>query len=71
MRDDPPVPDVVPETCEACGREFGCGVNSGLCWCALEDVSPGVLASLSERYDRCLCPPCLEAASAAEAAPAG
>jgi hypothetical protein len=56
------VSDVVPETCEACGREFGCGVNSRLCWCALEDVPPDVLTALGERFSRCLCPECLVAA---------
>ena len=62
------VPDVVPETCEACGREFGCGVNGPMCWCALEDVSPDVLARLSERFSRCLCPECLVAAASGASA---
>ena len=56
------MPDLAPETCEACGREFGCGANGGLCWCAVEDVPRDVLVALSERYSRCLCPECLAAA---------
>ena len=55
--------DLAPETCEACGREFGCGAISGSCWCSTEDVPPAVLTELSERYSLCLCPACLVAAA--------
>lgn len=45
--------------CEACGEEFTCGANAtGPCWCssypAVAPSGPGA---------RCLCPPCLAAAS--------
>jgi hypothetical protein len=48
-----------PETCEACGRTFGCGATVGQCWCDMEDVPPARLRELAARHDRCLCPSCL------------
>ena len=43
-------------TCERCGRRFGCGVDTGSCWCADVTVDPARLAGAG---DDCLCPACL------------
>ena len=52
------------ETCQACGAEFGCGALLTGCWCWKVDVPKATLADLKERYDRCLCPSCLDKAVA-------
>jgi hypothetical protein len=57
-----------PSTCEACGGAFTCGATLGGCWCREVEVSAGTRAELRERYSRCLCRPCLEAAEAASRA---
>lgn len=57
------VAGVTPETCEACGASFGCGVNEGSCWCSSVSLTPADLAALRERYSSCLCPACLERAA--------
>ena len=52
-------------TCEACGQEFGCGALSpGGCWCAKVETTEETRAELKRRYRDCLCPSCLERASA-------
>jgi hypothetical protein len=53
------------ETCESCGREFGCGARDGDCWCSERSLGPDRLAILREHFERCLCPDCLAVAAAA------
>lgn len=48
-----------PETCEACGAAFGCGVDQESCWCNSVAVPAEKLAELRGRYSSCLCPSCL------------
>lgn len=52
------------ETCESCGREFGCGAREGGCWCTDLLLGPDRLAILREHFERCLCPDCLAVATA-------
>jgi Cysteine-rich CWC len=56
------------ETCESCGREFGCGARDATCWCKHAELGPERLAILREHFERCLCPDCL-AVAAREARP--
>lgn len=51
------------ETCESCGREFGCGAADASCWCAQSKLSRERLAILREHFERCLCPDCLAVAA--------
>jgi hypothetical protein len=51
------------ETCESCGREFGCGAREATCWCNDLSLSPERLAILREHFERCLCPDCLAVAA--------
>jgi cysteine-rich CWC protein len=55
-----------PERCEACGKTFGCGAQTGGCWCDDVPMDPAALAALRARYERCLCPDCLLAAREGE-----
>jgi hypothetical protein len=57
--------DVVTQTCESCGREFGCGARDGSCWCGEVALGAERLAILREHFEHCLCPDCLTVASAA------
>jgi hypothetical protein len=47
------------QTCESCGREFGCGARDDSCWCREVGLGPERLAILREHFERCLCPDCL------------
>jgi len=49
------------QTCESCGREFGCGADEDHCWCNEITLSRDHLAILREHFERCLCPDCLRA----------
>jgi Cysteine-rich CWC len=51
------------QTCESCGREFGCGAQDHECWCATLTLSADRLAILREHFERCLCPDCLRLAA--------
>jgi hypothetical protein len=51
------------ETCESCGREFGCGAREDSCWCRDVALGPDRLAILREHFERCLCPDCLTVAA--------
>ena len=51
------------ETCESCGREFGCGAEDGVCWCSEVDLGQERLAIMREHFERCLCPDCLAVAA--------
>jgi hypothetical protein len=54
------------QTCESCGREFGCGAADDACWCSDLALGPERLAILREHFERCLCPDCLTVAAASE-----
>ena len=54
------------ETCESCGREFGCGAADSACWCGQAELGPDRLAILREHFERCLCPDCLTVAAGTE-----
>ena len=54
---------MITQTCESCGREFGCGARDGACWCAEIALDPDRLAILQEHFERCLCPDCLAVAA--------
>jgi hypothetical protein len=49
------------QTCESCGREFGCGADHDPdgCWCREIALGPERRAILREHFERCLCPDCL------------
>lgn len=57
---------MITQTCESCGREFGCGARDAECWCADLALGPERLAILREHFERCLCPDCLTVAAGAE-----
>ena len=57
------LPAMITQTCESCGREFGCGAQDGACWCADVALGPDRLAILQEHFERCLCPDCLRVAA--------
>ena len=47
--------------CEACGAAFGCEAGTGReCWCASVLLDDAGRAALATRFERCLCPACLE-----------
>ena len=54
---------MITETCESCGREFGCGARDGACWCADHALTKERLAVLREHFEHCLCPDCLAVAA--------
>ncbi len=64
------LPVTVAQTCESCGREFGCGAQDATCWCSQLALGPERLAILREHFERCLCPDCLVLAAEANGAPA-
>ncbi len=45
--------------CPRCGREFECS-KSGKCWCYSVYLPPELLEEIGTKYDRCLCPGCLD-----------
>jgi hypothetical protein len=53
---------MIAQTCESCGREFGCGARDGACWCSEAALDRDRLAILQEHFERCLCPDCLAVA---------
>jgi hypothetical protein len=54
---------MITQTCESCGREFGCGARDDDCWCRRAELSTDSTAILREHFERCLCPDCLEVAA--------
>jgi len=46
--------------CPRCEASFGCGVDSGSCWCADVVLDGAVRSHLASFYDGCLCPDCLK-----------
>jgi hypothetical protein len=54
---------MITQTCESCGREFGCGAQDSACWCVELALGPDRLAILREHFERCLCPDCLQVAA--------
>jgi hypothetical protein len=55
----------IAQTCESCGREFGCGAEDATCWCSQVGLGRDRLAILREHFERCLCPDCLVLAAGA------
>jgi hypothetical protein len=57
----PPAGSPPPQTarCPRCDAAFGCGVDTGACWCAGVTLSGERRARLAAGYDGCLCPACL------------
>ena len=62
-------PAMITQTCESCGREFGCGAQDSACWCSELALGPERLAILQEHFERCLCPDCLAVAAGGERLP--
>lgn len=56
------------QTCEACGRDFGCGAEAAGCWCEELTLDEETLARLRTTHERCLCPACLTALAVDSAA---
>jgi hypothetical protein len=56
---------MITQTCESCGREFGCGAQDSACWCSEAELGPERLAILREHFERCLCPDCMRVAAGA------
>ena len=46
--------------CGKCGAAFECGGLFG-CWCRDVKLDLKTLGELKDKYDDCLCPPCLHA----------
>jgi Cysteine-rich CWC len=57
------------QTCESCGREFGCGADEERCWCREVPLGPEQRAILREHFERCLCPDCLRVGAPAPGTP--
>ena len=57
------LPAMITQTCESCGREFGCGARDATCWCSEAALDRDRLAILQEHFERCLCPDCLAVAA--------
>lgn len=53
------------QRCEACGESFGCGAETGGCWCDEVTLDAATLARLRDEFTRCLCPACLRRQGAA------
>ncbi len=45
--------------CEACGKFFECGANTGKCWCFEVELDGEKLAELRDNFKSCLCRECL------------
>jgi Cysteine-rich CWC len=60
---------MITQTCESCGREFGCGAQDDACWCSDASLDKQRLAILREHFERCLCPDCLAVAVRATTRP--
>jgi uncharacterized protein (TIGR00290 family) len=52
------VTELAPLVCPLCGGQFGCGVDSGECWCAAAPP-PAAALGFSNSVQGCLCPACL------------
>jgi hypothetical protein len=52
-----------PDVCESCGDEFTCGISLKGCWCMNVELNDDQRADIKTRFDKCLCPKCLEIAS--------
>lgn len=49
-----------PAFCESCGEQFGCGAKLDGCWCNDMKLVDDAAEILKEKFDKCLCPKCLE-----------
>jgi hypothetical protein len=52
--------------CEACGKDFVCGVSLKGCWCSEIPLSEEVRKEMRSQFKDCLCRECLEKRSAAK-----
>jgi len=46
--------------CEACGKDFVCGVSLKGCWCSEIKLDDQTRAELRSKYKDCLCKECLQ-----------
>ena len=53
-----------PSVCPRCSKEFGCGIDSGACWCAEVQIAEGTRGAFAQYYEGCLCPECLGSVAA-------
>ena len=51
--------------CPRCGVAFRCGVSDAPCACSAVPLDDGLRAFVRERWQGCLCVPCLQAIRAA------
>lgn len=56
-----------PSVCESCGEEFVCGATLKGCWCMNMKVSDHARAEMKAKFNKCLCPNCLEKYAEAKA----
>lgn len=55
----PSHPKYLPQTCPRCGEAFTC-MNSAHCGCMEVELLSETLERISEKYQDCLCPKCLQ-----------
>ena len=53
-----------PSVCPRCSKPFGCGIDTGACWCAGVTVHETTRAAFAQYYQGCLCRDCLESLDA-------
>lgn len=59
------------ERCPRCGGDFHCGAREERCECFELMLAEALRRELAQRYERCLCLPCLrELAALSKSAPA-
>jgi hypothetical protein len=46
--------------CEACGKDFVCGVSLKGCWCSEIKLDDETRTDMRSKYKDCLCRECLE-----------
>lgn len=65
------MPDSIPnERCPRCGGGFHCGAREEGCDCFDLKLSEELRRELAQRYDRCLCLPCLRELALSKPSPA-
>ncbi|MBI9033407.1 MAG: cysteine-rich CWC family protein [Bacteroidales bacterium] len=50
------------DRCPACGKPFLCS-KSGKCWCYELYITESQREEITAKYDRCICPECLQGLS--------
>ena len=48
-----------PVVCPRCKEPFGCGIETGACWCTRIEIDARTRAAFAQYYDGCLCLECL------------